>query len=135
MVSCVNVWSVRRPVPSRLVTCPQVDLNIIYTLLTEEIEFCMEVTDRTRADVQGGVLTECDGRPKLVEAIQVPQRHLGEFNSLKRFPMFNTNNLWVSCKAVQVRAFFRLHWVAGSSVDLCAPWLCPVESAVAAVPR
>lgn len=63
-----------------------------------------QLTDRTRADVQGGILTEYEGKPKLVEAVQVPPEHLHEFHLLKKFNLFNTNNLWVSLRAVQVRA-------------------------------
>jgi hypothetical protein len=48
-------------------------------------------------------LVESEGKPKLVEASQVPPEHMPEFNNLKRFGVFNTNNLWVSLKSVQVR--------------------------------
>jgi hypothetical protein len=65
----------------------------------------VQLTDRTRADVQGGILTEYEGKPKLVEAVQVPPEHLHEFHLLKKFNLFNTNNLWVSLRAVQVSAF------------------------------
>lgn len=78
-----------------------VDLNIMYHVMSKDIEFCMELTDRTRADVQGGILTEYEGKPKLVEAVQVPPEHLHEFHLLKKFNLFNTNNLWVSLRAVQ----------------------------------
>ncbi len=65
--------------------------------------FCTtQLTDRTRADVQGGILTDYEGKPKLVEAVQVPPEHLHEFHLLKKFNLFNTNNLWVSLRAVQV---------------------------------
>ena len=61
-----------------------------------------QVTERTRADVQGGILSECDSKLKLIEASQIPAENLAEFNNLKKFNVFNTNNLWVSLKAVQV---------------------------------
>ena len=34
----------------------------------------------------------------------MPPEHLHEFHLLKKFNLFNTNNLWVSLRAVQVRA-------------------------------
>lgn len=78
-----------------------VDLTMLYHILSNDIEFCMEVTDRTRSDIQGGVLVESGGKLKLLEASQVPANSLPMFNSIKTFNVFNTNNLWVSLRAVQ----------------------------------
>eukprot|EP01138_Halocafeteria_seosinensis_P002238 gb/GECG01002290.1/.p1 GENE.gb/GECG01002290.1/~~gb/GECG01002290.1/.p1 ORF type:complete len:511 (+),score=60.30 gb/GECG01002290.1/:1-1533(+) len=101
------------------------DFDIVYYLINNDIEFAMEVTQRTRADVQGGTLISYqdessqgearDGgaatrqggtssgksKPKLLELAQIPAAHQDEFKSLKRFKMFNTNNIWVSLKAVK----------------------------------
>jgi UTP--glucose-1-phosphate uridylyltransferase len=78
----------------------------------------VQVTDKTRSDLQGGTLIEYEGKAKLVELsqvrawaraprapapparpalpVQVPREHEGDFKSLKTFNCFNTNNLWVS---------------------------------------
>lgn len=77
------------------------DLGIALHLLNHDVDFAMEVTDRTRGDVQGGVLIECEGKAKLLELAQVPLEHIPAFKSLKTFTAFNTNNLWVSLKAVK----------------------------------
>ena len=64
-------------------------------------EFVMEVTDKTRADVKGGTLVEYDGKLRLLEAAQVPKGHEEDFKSVKKFNVFNTNNLWISLPAIR----------------------------------
>jgi UTP--glucose-1-phosphate uridylyltransferase len=61
----------------------------------------LQVTDKTRGDVQGGTLIEYEGKAKLLELAQVPRDHEQDFKSLKTFTCFNTNNLWASLKAVK----------------------------------
>jgi len=84
-----------------------VDLNILNFLVGEEskkratkCEFLMEVTDKTRADVKGGTLITYDGHPRLLEIAQVPSEHLEDFKSVKKFKIFNTNNLWVNLQGI-----------------------------------
>ena len=106
------------------------DFEIMYYLINNDIEFAMEVTQRTRADVQGGTLVSYTStannsdksksvaasqtnrpqsassatsvsKPKLLELAQIPSAHQEEFKSLRRFRMFNTNNIWVSLKAIK----------------------------------
>jgi len=60
----------------------------------------MEVTDKTRADVKGGTLIIYEGKPKLLEIAQVPSNKVEEFKSIKKFKIFNTNNLWVNLRAI-----------------------------------
>ena len=72
-----------------------VDLNILNLCLSEDHEFVMEVTDKTRADVKGGTLIEYEGRLRLLEVAQVPKNHVEEFKSVTKFSVFNTNNLWI----------------------------------------
>ena len=33
--------------------------------------------------------------------VQVPKDHVDEFKSIKKFKIFNTNNLWVSLRAIK----------------------------------
>lgn len=85
-----------------------VDLNILNRLLghaakTEKpIEFVMEVTDKTRADVKGGTLIQYENKLRLLEIAQVPNEHVDEFKSVKTFKFFNTNNIWakLDCKLI-----------------------------------
>uniref|UniRef100_A0A0K0FC21 UTP--glucose-1-phosphate uridylyltransferase n=1 Tax=Strongyloides venezuelensis TaxID=75913 RepID=A0A0K0FC21_STRVS len=79
-----------------------VDLNILnYLMENKEIEFVMEVTDKTKADVKGGTLIEKDDRLMLLEIAQVPLHHVDEFKSVNKFRIFNTNNLWVKIDAIK----------------------------------
>lgn len=78
-----------------------VDLNILNKLLGEEaatrekpVEFVMEVTDKTRADVKGGTLIQFENKLRLLEIAQVPKEHVDDFKSVKTFKFFNTNNIW-----------------------------------------
>lgn len=64
-------------------------------------EFLMEVTDKTRADIKGGTLIDYEGKPKLLEIAQVPENKVDEFKSIKKFKIFNTNNLWVRLDAIK----------------------------------
>jgi len=78
-----------------------IDPKIIQFLCSTDKEFAMELTDKTRADVKGGTLIEFDGRPRLLEIAQVPSSKIPEFASLKKFKIFNTNNLWVKLTAIE----------------------------------
>eukprot|EP00123_Amoebidium_parasiticum_P012075 comp21094_c0_seq2/m.28475 comp21094_c0_seq2/g.28475 ORF comp21094_c0_seq2/g.28475 comp21094_c0_seq2/m.28475 type:complete len:499 (-) comp21094_c0_seq2:236-1732(-) len=78
-----------------------VDLQILNFLDTNSTEFIMEVTNKTQADVKGGTLIDYEGQCRLLEIAQVPKDHVEEFKSIKKFRIFNTNNLWVKLSAIQ----------------------------------
>ena len=78
-----------------------VDFAILKKFIEEENEFLMEVTEKTKADVKGGNLVQYEGRLTLLEAAQVPKEHEEEFKSIKKFDVFNTNNLWISLDAIK----------------------------------
>jgi len=82
-----------------------VDLNILNKLVGEErmetpVEFVMEVTDKTRADVKGGTLIQFENKLRLLEIAQVPKDHIDDFKSVKTFKFFNTNNIWAKLDAI-----------------------------------
>ena len=106
-----------------------VDLDILHQCLAASQEFVMEVTEKTRADVkagiqiflwradifhttrvqlkyfssclQGGTLIQYEGKLRLLEVAQVAQERLEDFMSVKKFNVFNTNNLWISLPAIR----------------------------------
>ncbi|XP_015880132.2 UTP--glucose-1-phosphate uridylyltransferase [Ziziphus jujuba] len=78
-----------------------VDLKILNHLIRNKNEYCMEVTPKTLADVKGGTLISYEGRVQLLEIAQVPDEHVGEFKSIEKFKIFNTNNLWVNLNAIK----------------------------------
>jgi len=77
-----------------------VDFNILNDLIETNCEFAMEVTDKTRADIKGGTLIDYQGHVRLLELAQVPPSHVEDFKSIKKFKIFNTNNIWVNLKAI-----------------------------------
>ncbi|CAK9153062.1 unnamed protein product [Ilex paraguariensis] len=78
-----------------------VDLKILNHLIQNKNEYSMEVTPKTLADVKGGTLISYEGKVQLLEIAQVPDEHVNEFKSIEKFKIFNTNNLWVSLKAIK----------------------------------
>jgi len=78
-----------------------VDFKILQYLIQSGCEYAMEVTDKTRSDVKGGTLIEYESRAKLLEIAQCPSSKIDEFKSIKKFKIFNTNNLWVNLKAIK----------------------------------
>lgn len=89
-----------------------VDLNILAMMMKENntigangednnVEFVMEVTDKTKADVKGGTLVYYENKLRLLEIAQVPKDHVDDFKSVKSFKFFNTNNLWVKLSAIK----------------------------------
>ncbi|KAI9315834.1 UTP--glucose-1-phosphate uridylyltransferase-domain-containing protein [Dichotomocladium elegans] len=78
-----------------------VDLNILHYMIEENSDFIMEVTDKTRADIKGGTLIDYDGTMRLLEIAQVPEQHVEDFKSIKKFHIFNTNNIWINLRALK----------------------------------
>ncbi|CAL1707727.1 unnamed protein product [Somion occarium] len=78
-----------------------VDHKILHHMVTSGAEFIMEVTDKTKADVKGGTLIDYDGSIQLLEIAQVPSEHVEDFKSVRKFKIFNTNNLWINLKALK----------------------------------
>jgi UTP--glucose-1-phosphate uridylyltransferase len=78
-----------------------VDVNILNHMDTNDVEYCMELTDKTRADIKGGTIISYDGKVSLLEVAQVPSKYVEEFKSVTKFRVFNTNNCWISLRAVQ----------------------------------
>jgi len=78
-----------------------VDQAILEHMIESGAEFIMEVTDKTKADVKGGTLIDYDGQIRLLEIAQVPSDHVEDFKSIRKFKIFNTNNLWINLKALK----------------------------------
>lgn len=65
-----------------------------------DVDFLLEVTDRTPADRKGGTLVVQDGRVDLLEIAQVSPEQRHAFMDIQRFKVFNTNNVWVDLDAL-----------------------------------
>ena len=73
---------------------------ILGLLESEEIDFLLEVTDRTEADRKGGTLVIRNGHLDLLEIGQVSPNDTEAFMDMRRFRVFNTNNMWVNLLAL-----------------------------------
>ncbi|KAI9572217.1 UTP-glucose-1-phosphate uridylyltransferase [Boletus coccyginus] len=78
-----------------------VDEKILQHMIETTAEFLMEVTDKTKADIKGGTLIDYEGSVRLLEIAQVPSEHVEDFKSVRKFKIFNTNNLWINLKALK----------------------------------
>ncbi|KAJ7072205.1 UTP-glucose-1-phosphate uridylyltransferase [Mycena amicta] len=78
-----------------------VDPRILQHMVDTGAEFLMEVTNKTKADIKGGTLIEYNGAIRLLEIAQVPPEYTAEFKSVRKFKIFNTNNLWIDLKALK----------------------------------
>jgi len=78
-----------------------VDTALLQHMQATGSEFLMELTDKTRADIKGGTLIDYKGQVRLLEIAQVPTEYRSDFTSIKKFKVFNTNNIWVSVKAIK----------------------------------
>lgn len=78
-----------------------VDPSILAHMVESGAEFIMEVTDKTKADIKGGTIIDYEGGVRLLEIAQVPPEFVAEFKSVKKFKIFNTNNLWISLRAIK----------------------------------
>lgn len=78
-----------------------VDEKILQHMIDSQAEFLMEVTDKTKADIKGGTLIDYEGSVRLLEIAQVPSEHVEDFKSVRKFKIFNTNNLWVNLRALK----------------------------------
>jgi UTP--glucose-1-phosphate uridylyltransferase len=88
-----------------------VDESILSYLHATQIEFLMEVTNKTKADIKGGTLIQYLGTNtdalstestiRLLEVAQVPSEHMKDFTSIKKFKVFNTNNVWLRLSALK----------------------------------
>jgi UTP--glucose-1-phosphate uridylyltransferase len=78
-----------------------VDTSILQHFIESNAEFLMEVTEKTKADVKGGTIIDYEGNARLLEIAQVPPEHVEDFKSIKKFKIFNTNNMWISLRAIK----------------------------------
>ncbi|KAF8967892.1 putative UTP-glucose-1-phosphate uridylyltransferase [Flammula alnicola] len=79
-----------------------VDKRILQYMIDTQSEFVMEVTSKSKVDIKvWGTLINYDGTVRLLEITQVPAEFIEEFNSARRFRIFNTNNLWINLRALK----------------------------------
>jgi len=78
-----------------------IDERLLGFMCANGPDFAMEVTAKTINDIKGGTIISYEGAPKLLEIAQVPPEHKSDFESVKQFKIFNTNNLWMNLHKVR----------------------------------
>lgn len=72
------------------------DLGILGFFARHHLPFLMEVAERTTADRKGGHLAQQeDGHLLLRESAQCPPEEESQFQDIRLYRFFNTNNLWI----------------------------------------
>jgi len=74
--------------------------EILGYFIENQLDFMMEVSERTPADNKGGHLALRDGHFILRESAQCEEKDKSTFEDIKRHQYFNTNNLWIRLKAL-----------------------------------
>ena len=73
-----------------------VDTKILNEMIEYDIDFVMEVCNRTEMDKKGGHLAKKKGGELVLrEVAQCPDEEIDEFQDIKKYKYFNTNNLWI----------------------------------------
>lgn len=79
-----------------------IDPHILTYMDREKIPFIMEVCRRTEMDKKGGHLAQTkNGNLILREVAQCPENEIEEFQDIKQYSYFNTNNLWINLKQLK----------------------------------
>lgn len=79
------------------------DAALLGLMVLEKLPFLMEVAAKTVQDVKGGTLIQYHNKPTLLERAQVEKEHLGDFEEISVFNVFNTNTLWLDLAAIKQR--------------------------------
>ncbi|EAL47364.2 UDP-glucose pyrophosphorylase, putative [Entamoeba histolytica HM-1:IMSS-B] len=77
------------------------DITIMHHFSKNHLDFALELTPKTLNDVKGGTLIRYGNKLKMLEIAQVPSEHVAEFKDIKKFKVFNTNNIWMNMSAIQ----------------------------------
>ena len=79
-----------------------VDLKILkHFAESSDMEFLMEVCERTEADKKGGHLAKQGNNLVLRESAQCPDVDSREFQNISKHRFFNTNNLWIKLPSLK----------------------------------
>jgi UDP-N-acetylglucosamine pyrophosphorylase len=75
--------------------------EILNKMVKDKLDFVMEVCSRTENDKKGGHLAATkDGKLLLREVAQCPDEEVEDFQNVKLYKYFNTNNLWINLHAL-----------------------------------
>jgi UTP--glucose-1-phosphate uridylyltransferase len=76
----------------------RIDLKILNKVITENIPYACETTEKTPEEWKGGMPINYQGKKKLLETAQVPPEHMNDYIGIH---YFHANNLWVNLEALR----------------------------------
>jgi UDP-N-acetylglucosamine pyrophosphorylase len=79
------------------------DLRILSLMAERQLDFIMEVCERTESDKKGGHLARSNESGKLLlrESAQCPKADEAAFQDITKHKYFNTNNLWLNLPSLR----------------------------------
>jgi UTP--glucose-1-phosphate uridylyltransferase len=81
----------------------RIDPKILGYFIENKLDFLMETTPKTKADIKGGTLIRYNDDLTLLERSQVEESHISDFEDIQKFQIFNTNNLWIDLRSVKAK--------------------------------
>jgi UTP--glucose-1-phosphate uridylyltransferase len=79
---------------------PDFSPEILGYMIKNNLDFMIETTPKTQADVKGGTIVNAKGKLSLLERPQVAPQYRPNFDDLSTFKVFNTNNIWLNLRAL-----------------------------------
>jgi UTP--glucose-1-phosphate uridylyltransferase len=76
----------------------RIDLKVLNKMITDNIPYGCEVTEKTPEEWKGGMPIRYQGHLKLLDTAQVPPAHMEDYI---RIHYFHANNLWVNLEMIQ----------------------------------
>src|SRR5437868_500258 len=77
------------------------DEKLFNDIYTNNIDFAIELTQKTLLDNKGGTLIKYNHKYMMFEIAQCPEEYLDEFKNINKFRYFNTNNIWIKLKSIK----------------------------------
>lgn len=78
-----------------------VDFCIFQYMVESEVEYIMELINKIKVDVKGGIIIDYEGSVCFFEIVQVFKEYVNEFKFIKKFKYFNINNIWMNVKVIK----------------------------------
>jgi UTP--glucose-1-phosphate uridylyltransferase len=85
-------------IDNSLATC---DLRIVQYICDNQVDFLMEVTQKTAVDRKGGTLAKSADSLCLIERSMIDADSEALFDDIHEFQLFNTNNIWINLRALK----------------------------------
>lgn len=74
-----------------------INFRILDNIIQNDIDYCLETTEKTKHDIKGGTIIEYDNKHMIFE---IAQCHPDNLNEFMNFKYFNTNNVWCKIKSI-----------------------------------